>query len=211
MSRYEPASSFQDKTMTLTGQGQINTVPDIAVIRLGVETTGENLADIQAQNAQISQAVINSLRDNGVSDIKTNRYTIDKRYDYENGIQIDRGYTVRNILEIRLEDMEQVGAVIDDAVANGANVVEFISFEVSDMKAYYQQALNQAVINAMKKAESLALLLGLPVDPVPVHIIENSTPPMPFSQRSLGEIAFVTPIEPGNVAIQAFVTVDFNY
>jgi len=198
--------------MTLTGQGEIITLPDIAVIRLGVETTGENLTAIQANNAQISQAVIHTLRRLGLSEIKTYQYLIQKRYDYENGIQVDRGYSVRNILEIRLDNIEQVGMVIDTAVANGANIVEFISFEVSDIETYYQQALNRAVMNAMDKAKSLSMLLGLPMEPCPVHIMENSTPPIPYSQSTLArEGGFATPIEPGSKTVEAFVTVDFNY
>ncbi|WFR58775.1 SIMPL domain-containing protein [Anaerocolumna sp. AGMB13025] len=212
MSRYNYDGTYDEKTMTLTGQGQVTAIPDIAVIRLGVETAGDNLMTIQSENAQISQAVIDSIKSLGISDIKTYRYSIDKRYDYVNGTQIDRGYVVQNIVEIRLTDMEQVGRVIDTAVSYGANTVDFISFEVSDLKLYYQQALNQAVLSAIQKAESLAMLLGVPLDPVPLHIEENSTPPIPFSRSSFArEGAFATPIEPGNKLIEAFVTVRFSY
>ncbi|MGB8455868.1 MAG: SIMPL domain-containing protein [Anaerocolumna sp.] len=212
MSRLNSDDRQQYYTMTLTGQGNITTVPDIAVIRLGVETTGDNLTDIQSENAQTSQAFINSLKRLGLSDIKTFQYSIEKRYDYENGTQIDRGYAVRNILEIRLDDIGQVGTAIDTAVTNGANIVDFISFEVAEIQLYYQQALNEAVINAINKANSLSLLLGLTMDPFPVHITENSTPPVPFSQSTFTrERSFATPIEPGNKTIEAFVTIDFNY
>jgi uncharacterized protein YggE len=212
MSKYNYDGTYDEKTMILTGQGQVTAVPDSAVIRLGVETTGDNLMALQSENAQISQAVIDSIKNLGISDIKTFRYSIDKQYDYVNGTQIDRGYTVHNIVEIRLTDMEQVGRVIDTAVSYGANTVDFISFEVSDMKQYYQQALNQAVLSAIQKAESLAILLGLPLDPVPSRIEENSTPPTPFSRSNLArEGAFATPIEPGNKLIEAFVTVHFSY
>lgn len=211
MTRYACDNPNCSKTMTLTGQGQIITIPDTAVIRLGTETTGYNLTDVQEENALISQAVIRSVKDNGVSDIKTYRYTIHKRYDYDNGKQIDRGYEVRSILEIRLDDMEKVGIVIDDAVANGANIIDFISFEVSDDTLYYQQALNQAVLNAVGKAESLGDMLGLASPPVPVKITENSSLPQPFSSRALGERASATPIEPGDKIITSHVTVEFIY
>ncbi len=211
MPRYDYDNSYNFKTMTLTGQGQINAVPDMAVIRLGVETAGDDLSAIQTENAQLSQAVIDFLRSSGISDVKTYRYSVDRRYEYENGNQIDRGFTVSNIFEIRLEEMERVGAVIDGAIANGANTVDFISFEISDVQSYYQQALNQAVINAMDKADSLAVLLGLTAAPVPVKIIENSAPVMPFSQRVLSERTFTTPIEPGNLTIEAYVSVDFSF
>ncbi len=77
-------SQCQLRTMTLTGQGQVTIIPDMAVIRLGVEQTGTNLAAVQSQNAQISQAVLETLRRMGIREVKTFQYTIDKYYEYEN-------------------------------------------------------------------------------------------------------------------------------
>lgn len=211
MKGYEYNNTNNYKAMTLTGQGKVVTVPDIAIIRLGVETMGEDLPAIQAENAQISQSIIDFFKDSGISDVRTYRYSINRRFDFQNGTQIDRGFVVRNILEIQLDNMEQAGTVIDGAIKRGANVIDFISFEISEPSPFYQQALNMAVINAIDKAESLAALLGLPSLPVPVKITENTTPVIPFAQRSFAERSLVTPIEPGNLTIEANVTVEFAY
>lgn len=200
---------FPFRSMTLTGQGQVTAVPDVAVIHLGIQSTGEDLAVVQSQNAQIIQAVIDALQRMGITDITTFQYTIDKVYEYENGTQIDRGYTVRNILKIKTEDMELIGGFIDNAVNAGANLVELISFEVSNPDRYYQQALNLAVMNAIEKARSISRNLGTQVDPNPRSIVENSfmiRPPQPF-QRELA----ATPILPGNVTIEATITAEFVY
>jgi Uncharacterized conserved protein len=205
-------NSFQYKKMTLLGEGTVMTVPDMAIIQLGVQTQGENLEDIQSENARISQNVLKSLQQMGIKDIKTVQYTIDKNYVYENGMQIDKGYIVRNILEIRLKNIDQAGAVIDTSVANGANVIEYISFELSKPEFFYQEALNNAVMNAIQKATSIALYLGYPMAPVPVHITENSTQPIPSSQlRTFKEAVAATPIEPGQHQVTASVTIDFLY
>lgn len=197
------------RSMTLTGQGRVTSDPDVAVIRLGVQSSGIDLAVIQSQNAQISREVLDALQRMGITDIKTLQYTIDKNYEYENGTQIDRGFTVRNILEIRTGDMELIGEVIDTAVNAGANIVDLISFEVANPDLYYQQALNLAVMNAIEKARSISRNLGIQVDPIPRSIVENSSmisPPQPF-QRELAS----TPIVPGNVEIEAVVTAEFQY
>lgn len=197
------------RSMTLTGQGQVSLIPDTAVIRLGVQQTGANLSEVQSQNAQISQAVLNTLRRMGITDVKTYQYTIDKYFEYDDGTPVDRGYTVRNILEIRTENTEQVGTIIDAAVDAGANMVELISFESANPEYEYQQALNLAVIDAIEKAKSIARNLGVPVDPIPFKMIENSTisrPPQPF-QRELA----ATPIVPGNIVIEASITAEFIY
>lgn len=200
---------FPFRSMTLTGQGQVTLDPDVAVIRLGVQTTGNDLAEIQSQNAQISQSVLDALQRMGIRDIKTFQYTIDKNYDYVNGTQIDRGYTLRNILEIKTGDMEFIGDIIDTAVNAGANIVDLISFEVANPEIYYQQALNLAVMNAIEKARSISRNLGIQVDLIPRSILENISiirPPQPF-QRELA----ATPIVPGKVEIEAIVTAEFVY
>lgn len=205
----------ESNSMTLTGTGQVTAVVDTAVIRLGVMTTGDNLSTIQGENAQLSQSILQGLRsmeNNGSMDIKTFQYTIDKLYDYENGNRIDKGYSVRNIFEIRTHQLDQVGEMIDNAVKNGANIVDMISFEVSEPDLYYIQALNFAVLDAIRKAESISSNLGILVNPVPVNITENSSLPAPQSQRfALGEVASATPIEPGNKQITALITAKFIY
>jgi len=205
-------NNHQNNTMTLTGQGQVTSIPNIAIIRLGVQSTGDNLVPTQSENAQISQAILQSLKELGVTDIKTFQYLIDKNYIYEDGKRIDNGYTIRNIFEIKLSYIDQVGKVIDSAVNSGANVVEFISFEVADPEFYYQQALNLAVMNAIQKAKSISMNLGVPMDSIPIRIVENSTSLMPSSQiYTFREGAFATPIEPGHYQVDANVTAEFCY
>lgn len=209
MSKYYQDNNLHNRTMTLTGQGQVTAVPNIAIIHLGVITTGENLRVIQEDNARIAQSIIQSLQRMGVSDIKTFQYSIDRVYDYENGRQIDKGYSVRNILEIRTSNLDRVGSIIDTAVDAGANAVELISFDVSNREYYYQQALNIAIMNAMQKAKSIAMNIGISADPVPIKIVENIILPIqPFYRQ---ELAATTPIMPGTLKIEASVTVDFSF
>lgn len=201
----------EHNAMLLSGRGEVSAVPDIAVLRLGVQTTGENLQAIQAENAKISQAVIAALYQLGVTEIQTFQYDISKLIEYEEGRQIDKGYSVRNILEIRTDNIGLVGAIIDTAVGYGANVVEFIDFEVSNTDRYYLQALNLAIANAYAKAASIAERLRLQINPAPRRITENSTPPIPFRAINMREGSFATPIEAGKNQIEASVTVEFTY
>lgn len=196
-------------TMTLTGQGHVMAAPDLAVIRLGVETTGYSLSEIQSENARISQRVIQALSQADITEIKTIQYAIDKRYEYEDGRQIDKGYSVRNILEIKTNNMDEVGNIIDTAVNVGANIVLSISFELSEPERYYQQALNLAVDQAIQKARTISENLHTRLNPIPIRIIEGSTPSIP-RQQFQHEVA-ATPILPGDLRIEAFITADFCY
>lgn len=45
-------------TLTVTGFGSVTAIPDMAIIRLGVYTTGDNLSTVQNENARISQMIL---------------------------------------------------------------------------------------------------------------------------------------------------------
>ena len=201
-----------DNTIIVNGDGRVSVVPNIAVIRLGVQTDGENLTELQGRNAEISQMILQALETFDIVDIRTFQYQINKLFDYENGRQIDRGYTVRNIFELRSDNIDQVGMIIDTAIANGANIVELIEFELSDSETYYLEALRLALDNAYQKAFAIADSLGIEKEPIPVKVTESSSlslPPRPFIARE--SVAFVTPVESGRQQIEASVIVEFRY
>ncbi|NLK74639.1 MAG: SIMPL domain-containing protein [Clostridiales bacterium] len=201
----------QANIMTLTGSAHVNATPDMVLIRMGVQTMGENLTEAQEENARLSQNVLQTLNQMGITNTQTFQYVIDKIYEWENGIRMDRGYTVRNIFEIRISNVEATGAVIDAAVGSGANLVEFISFEVSNTATYYRQALNLAIRDGIQKAKSISSNLGIPFNAIPIRITENSTIPLPFSQMFTAREGFNTPIEAGEKRIDALVTLEFKY
>ena len=202
------ANRYPNNTMTLTGQGAVTATPDLAVIRLGVQTTGYNLSRIQSDNAQVNQNIIQALNQAGYTDIRTAQYTIDKAYDYQDGNQVDKGYTVRNVLEIKTNNVSQVGAIIDTAIEMGANIVESISFELSNPQLYYQRALNLAINDAIQKSKSIADNLHIKLFTIPTHIVENSASPAPV-QEFKRQVA--TTILPGELNVEAFITADFLY
>lgn len=211
MSYTNSSTCCDENTMTFIGKGLVTAEPDIAILRLGVETTGIDLTTAQEENARLSESILQALRQLDIEDIQTFQYAINRLIEYENNNRIDRGYSVRNILEIRTDQTEQLGLIIDTAVRRGANVVDLISFEVADPYVYYLQALNLAVINAWDKAKSIAETLGLTYVPVPRRIIENETMPVPFRTIGLREGFATTPIEAGMQRIEASVTVTFAY
>ena len=209
--RLSDISYTSNNCMSVTGKGSVTAIPDIVTIRLGVLTSGENLSIAQEENARISQMILEGLRQMGVTDIKTYRYTIDKLYDYDNGIRIDRGYSVTNVFEIRSDMLDIAGTIIDSAVSLGANLIEIINFELSATEQYYLEALNIALYNALNKAKFMANELGARLNALPVSVIESSIQPAPIARSFLGEGQFTTPIEPGTTQIDASVILEFTY
>lgn len=197
-------------TIIVTGRGRVTAVPDLAKIRLGVITTGENLSDIQNENAETSNLILNGLRNMGVNDIRTYQYIIDRNFEFIDNTRVDRGYTIRNVYEIQTGMPDNVGAIIDTAVSLGANLVESITFEVSAAETFYLEALKIALMNGAEKAAAMAEVFNARLSPVPIRIIESGTP-VPLSRTFLREDIVTTPVEPGTTQIEAIVTMEFGY
>lgn len=212
MSEVNDSNTILLRKMILIGKGQVSVGPDLAILRLGVQTSGESVTNAQGDNARISQDVIQAIKQAGITDIQTVQYQIEKLYDYVNGTQVDRGYQVRNLIEVRTGNLELIGSLIDTAVSYGANIVESVRFDISNPDIYYQKALNLAVKNAMQKSRSIAISTLNLTDPVPVLITENMVTPIPYSITPLmREGAATTPVEPGTLQINAMVTIEFVY
>jgi hypothetical protein len=199
-------------TIRVDGHGSVTSKPDQAVISLGVMVEDRNAQDAQQQNAVISNQVLSALRQMGIQqeDIQTIRYTIDPVYDYNDGQTTLRGYRVLHMLQLTIEDISQVGVVIDVATQNGANEISRLEFNVSNYEAYYIEALKRATLNAKKKAEEIASLLGVSIQNLPLWISESGTTIEPGITRE-ALTATATPIQEGELTINASVNAVFQY
>jgi len=173
---YNTSQNAENLRMRLEGIGIVTMEADIAIVRLGVVTENKELRIAQQENAQRTQRVIDALLAMGVdrADIETESYSIMPMYDYVEGQQIFRGYRVTNSLRITVENIQEVGRVIDTASESGANVVYSVNFTLADPSEAYKVALSQAIINAVNKATSLEETLDIIVDKTPIDIVEES-------------------------------------
>ena len=216
---YPPQFKFQSfpvtSEMTVTGNGEIVAPPDYAQILIEVRTEGKDVTVAQQENALIMSRVIESLMALNIprEAIQTSSYSISPVYDYMDGRQVFRGYEVQNAITVKITDLSQAGTVIDTAIQNGANHVSAIQFKIESSDAYYQQALNLALVNAMAKAKSMAETMQVPLQLIPIEIIEESrhVTPVPYKSAQFATQEFTTPIEQGTIPIQATVRVKFRF
>lgn len=203
------------REMTVTGNGEIIAQPDYVQIQIEVRTEGKDVSLAQQENARIMNRVIESLLALTIprEAIQTTAYTISPNYDYIEGRQVFRGYEVQNAITVKITDISQAGTVIDTAIQNGANHVSAIQFKIEDSDAYYQRALNLALLNAIAKAKSMAETMRVPLQPIPIEIVEESQDitPVPYKLAQLSNQEFATPIEQGTISINASVQVKFQF
>ncbi len=196
------------------GKGTIKAEPDGASVVLGVVTENVQLENAQNENTGKMSKLIDSLINNGVprEDIRTQTYQIQPQYDFINGEQMFRGYRVVHEIKVEISNLNLAGMIIDEAVIAGANTVGDINFYVSNPQKYYEMAINQALSDAVSKAESVGARMKVYVNPVPLKITEITTPvtaPIPY--MSLQAAGAATPIQPGMTEITAVLEVEFVY
>ncbi|PAE22139.1 hypothetical protein CHH80_03225 [Bacillus sp. 7504-2] len=195
------------------GEGSVTIQPDKGRIRLGVEIENKELKKAQSDNARAISSIINALQQIGVlaEHIQTDQFTIYPMYDFVDGKQIFRGYRVEHLLLITVNNLENIGLVVDTAVEHGANRVSNISFQVSNSSEVYRVALKKAIEDAVKKAYTIAKSLNLNIVPTPRKITEEKVAlrePSPLYEMQMVKAAS-TEIEPGTTEIRAVVSAIF--
>ncbi len=205
-------ASIPSRVISVTGNGQVTAKPSSIQLQIEVQTQGQNVQGPQQENAATMNQVIQSITALGIpsEQIQTAAYTITPLYHFEEGQQIFTGYEVSNAITVHVSDPERVGLITDTAVENGANRISNIQFKVDHADAYYQQALSLALHNAQAKAKTIAETMHLPLQLFPTEIVEEQVH-TPILYRSMAISPDMTPIEQGQIDINASVRVNFQY
>lgn len=209
-------NNHKQNLIRVIGNGKVFVQPNQAEITLGVSTEDLKLEKAQKENARTITEIINALHSIGISNekIRTVHYSVSPQYDYIEGKQIFRGYKVEHSLLVTVDHIESAGLVVDIAVKNGANIVSSIQFSVKDMGIYEQQAISIAVIDSIKKAESIASTLGVRLQKIPIFITEagrQRVDPYPLQATAFVKSEASTPIQPGMLEINSQITAEFVY
>ena len=193
-------------TVTTTGHGVVTVVPDEASVSAGVHTQAASAASALAQNAQLMSSVVAALKAAGGSDLQTQQVSLYPQTNDQNQVT---AYVADNSVSAKPK-IARAGALIDAAVAAGANTVNGPTLDVSDRDARYRDALGKAVVDARAKAAALARAGGFGVGQVS-SVTEQaaSGAPVPVYEAAAAK-SNATPIEPGTQDVTADVTVTFR-
>jgi len=205
--------------ISVQGNASVTVTPTIAYVNIGVTTFNKVASVAQTDNAKKMDQVYQALAALGIpkDKIKTVSYYISPRYNYGESASTLAGYDVSNTILVTVTDLTKVSRVLDMTVQQGINQANSISFDITDQERekIYLQALTQAVASAKVKASTLAAAAGVIIDK-PAQIIEGSAGYMPQPVYGMGDMvkaesAVATPVSPGEMKVQASVTVIYNY
>ena len=210
--------------LVVSGEGLGSYVPDIAILRLGIESQETTVAQAQLRAQEAMAKVVAALKGKGVADkdIQTQYFSIQPVTQYveetvggiRRGKQITVGYLVANTVQAKLRKVDEAGPIIDAVAEAGGDLtrIDSISFTKEDISQEKNLAREKAVKDAQAKAQQIAGLLGIELGK-PLYITESSpyiTAPSPiYGARAEAPGAPSTPILVGEQELT--VTVQIIY
>jgi hypothetical protein len=174
----------QFRTVTITGQGKVEYNPDLAVVTLGVQI--DKVAKPEEALSQLNKKVeeiIKAVKAAGIGDedIQTQNYSLYPQYDYKDNISSVSGYNANQQLVIKVTGYDKnpgrLSLVIAEASRAGANQVNNLVFDASDMNDLKQEARIKAIGDAKGKSEALAAAAGVRLEEI-IGWYENTISPM---------------------------------
>lgn len=178
----------QFKSVTISGQGKVAYAPDLAIVTLGVQIDKvakpeEALNQLNAKVTDIIAAV--SATGIPAADIQTQNYSLYPQYDYKDNVSTVSGYNANEQLVIKVggydKDPGKLSRVIAAASKAGANQVNSLSFDASNMNDLKQEARVKAIADAKAKSAALAGIAGVELEDITGWYENLVNPVSPYS------------------------------
>lgn len=201
------------RTVTVTGSGTAEAVPDLLTVSIGVECRREDVGAAYAAAGRAAAAISAVLREHGVPDPDISTSGLNVRADVvwkEGQGQTVAGYVASSILAVRLRDVPGSSEIIAGTVAAGGNDVRLNGLELgfADPAAVTAQAREAAWLDAFATARQFASLAGAELGPV-VSVTQQPGPsgPVPVAKMQRAMATDSVGIEAGQSSVSATVDV----
>ncbi len=212
----QPQAGEAPRTITVTGYGSAFGAPDIVKLGLGVEIVNADIVAAMDETTARMNAVMDALKAGGVAaeDIRTDHYSIYQDYGYNPAPMGETPsqpqYRVSVGVTVTVRQTETVGQLLATAVQAGANMVNYLQFDIEDRAGLEAEARNLAVSDAQSRAGLLAAALGLSVGE-PLTITEGGNVYNPIGLGGGGGTAYAdaAPISQGTLRVDMQVTITF--
>ena len=206
------AQTVPPAMISVTGEATVSVPPDQAQIDAGVATEAKTAREASDTNNAAMGKVLLALKGAGIEekDYQTSRLSLqpESAPNRTAGPATIIGYRASNRVTIRLRDVSKVASVIDTLVGAGANDIGGINFTVSQASKLLDDAREQAIADARRKAEIYAKAAGVTLG-APLSISEGGMPvPIPYRRMAAG-MAAAAPVAQGEETLQVTVAVSW--
>lgn len=200
----QSASDAPD-SVTVSGVGVVNAVPDEAKMSFGAETRRPTAQAAVSANGGAMRRILNALRQAGGRELQTQWVSVYPVTDETGQV---REYSASNSVSA-VSDVDDAAALIDAAAEAGANQISGPGLSSSNAERLYRQALAKAVEDARLRAEVLAKAAGRSLGEVTSMVESGATAPEPL-YRAEAQAAGSAAIVPGEQETSATVSVTFS-
>jgi uncharacterized protein len=199
--------------ISVTGEAQVSVPPDLAHIDGGVTSEAKTAREASDVNNAAMGKVLLALKGAGIDekDYQTSRLSLQPQNSSSKpgGPSTIVGYRASNRVTIRLRDIAKVANVIDTLVGAGANDIGGINFTVSQASKLLDEAREQAIADARRKAEIYARAAGVTLG-APLSITEGGAPgPILYRRMAAPMAAAGVPVAQGEETLQVTVSVSW--
>ncbi len=214
-------------TISVNGNGKISSVPDQALINVGVATQAPTAQQALAANSEAMERLQALLKERGVAakDVQTTQIQVHPQYNQQRPQppgqpQVEFvprivGYRVDNTVQVTSRQIDKLGALLDALVQAGANQIHGIQFRMGEPEKLLDEARKRAMADAKRKAEMLAgeagVVLGSPVS-IQEEGAGSIPPPRPYGARMMGMMAAesAVPVAAGEQELSVTVQVIYE-
>ena len=154
------AQDTEPRTVTVTGEGSVEAVPDMATITLGVTHEAESAKDAMGQTSQDVDRILGRLGGMGIEsrDMQTSGITLNPVWSNYDGSDRNRitGFSASNTVTVRVRALDSLGGILDAVVEDGANQFNSLQFGVQDPDPLRDEALRRAIADGRDKAQLMS-------------------------------------------------------
>jgi hypothetical protein len=205
------AADAPQRTVSVTGSGEVRAQPDMASLTLGVEARNPSLAAARAEVNATVERIMALTRELKIDPkrVDSTRLQVqpDYRWDEKTSQQVLLGYLVNRQVDIELRDLDQLGSLLEKSVTAGVNQMGGARLDSTRRKELEREALARAVEDARLNAEALARASGSRLGPV---LILNTSGSMPV-QPMFAEKAMLAAAPPADAADQSYVPSELKF
>jgi uncharacterized protein len=212
----EGEANPNQRTIQVSGSGETQASPDLAVLSLAIETHAATAAEAAGRNGGLAQKVSDAIRaklgDKGKT--WTGGYSLYPEYGDESRPNLKptiTGYRAENSITVQTGALDLVGPLIDAAIAAGANRVNSLDFNLRDDTRARNDAIAKAAKEAQAQAQALAAALDLKLGPIINATTMSSERPQPVMFRAAAmSVNAATPVSPAEVTVPATVSLTYQ-
>ena len=181
------AAEERPRTVSVSGQGEVQAEPDQAIVSLGVESRKPKLEDARAEVSKTVEAVLKLTRDLKINQkyVRATRISVQPEYNWDNNARERNliGYFVSRQVEVELRDLEKLGTLLEKATDLGVNQLGDPRLESSKRRDLEREALAKAVQDARLNAEAVAKAAGARIGAARTISASSGFVPAPMMQR----------------------------